>query len=332
MNSLIFFGSDQYSAIVLLHLLDPESKSDLRSGFVISAVVTDQSKPVGREQKVEPNPVEKLAITHNLKVLYYPDKKEEMNNFIDMLRSTTYDLSRTTQLVGLCASFDHLVPAGIIDLFGGNLFNLHPSLLPQYRNVSPVQYAIALSDTETGITLFRISSGIDNGEIIAQVAAPILPTDTTPTLTSRLFPLGAQLFLNFLSGDLEHGSKDALRSGFGNEPLVFTHRLTRDSGYLEWLVLQKLLSNQPVSPDETTNELLKLRLTHHPKGEILVDLLHALTPWPGVWTLATTKKGKLRISIVPNPRSTIHDLPSILIAGKPNPIAWPDFTKYYIND
>ncbi len=185
MLSLVFFGSDQYSAIVLSALIASPLRSTI---YDLQAIITDRPKPVGREQIVEPNPVEKLAITHDLKVLYYPDKKEEMNNFIDTLQSTIYHLPSTISLVGLCASFDHLVPAGVIDLFHGNLFNLHPSLLPQYRNVAPVQYAIALGDNETGITLFRITTGIDNGEILGQVAEPILATDTTPTLSTRLFP------------------------------------------------------------------------------------------------------------------------------------------------
>ena len=328
MHSLIFFGSDQYSAIVLNALLSSTTHS---TRYTVDCVVTDRSKPVGREQKVEPNPVEKLAVTHKLKVLYYPDKKEEMNNFIDTLYSILNTVYSHTDVVGLCASFDHLVPSGVINLFDGQLFNLHPSLLPQYRNVSPVQYALALGDAETGITLFRITTGIDNGEIIAQVAEPIHADDTTPTLTSRLFELGANLFLGELSTP---GVKGAPHSGSVIPPdqLIFTHRLTRDSGYLEWPVAQRLLAGEPVSPAETANELLKLRLSrplHDPRSTIH-DLIRALTPWPGVWTIAKTKKGELRISLVPNLRSTIHDLPSILISGKPKPISWSDFTKYYL--
>jgi methionyl-tRNA formyltransferase len=158
MANLIFFGSDQYSAIVLTSLL----KSSV---YRLTSVVTDQ--------RHDPTPVEKLAITHNLKVAYYPD----------------FDHSLITKdTLGLCASFDHLLPAEIVKLFKGRLYNLHPSLLPQYRNVSPVQYANSLGDKETGITLFRISPGIDDGEIIAQVACSSSRRTPPPPSPPRLSP------------------------------------------------------------------------------------------------------------------------------------------------
>lgn len=101
-----------------------------------------------------------------------------------------------------------------------------------------------MGDTVTGITLFRISSGIDNGEIIAQADEPILPTDTTLTLTPRLFQKGANLFLR---SDLvgckpdqkptRSPTRNASHSDVGGDlegvPQIFTKRLTRDSGFDE---------------------------------------------------------------------------------------------------
>ena len=324
MSSLIFFGADQYSTVVLQRIIDDQN-------IAILAVVTDRAKPKDREQKVEPNPVEKLAITHNIKVSYYPDIDTSLIN---------------KDTLGLCASFDHLLPPEIVGLFHGELYNLHPSLLPQYRNVSPVQYALALGDAETGITLFRISSGIDNGEIVAQVAEPILPDDTTPTLTKRLFEEGAELLLQ--SYELCNRADHYKVRNFANQPLIFTHRLTRDSGYVEWPVVQKLLADEPISPAETKNELLRLRLGSDLKGsaqprpnnlrgrsdpmgtKILSDLLRALTPWPSVWTICPTKKGNLRLTLVLTRSHTRYATPEILIAGKPKPILWSEFTKYYL--
>lgn len=305
MHSLIFFGSDRYSAVVLDSII---LSGDARK----ITVVTDQ--------KIGGSEVEKLAIAHNLLVSYYPDFDHSL-------------IKKDT--LGLCASFDHLIPKDIIELFDGNLYNLHPSLLPQYRNVSPVQYAIAMGDKETGITLFLISVGIDNGEIIAQASEPILPTDTTPTLTPRLFKLGADLFVRFLGSDLKGSAQPADsivgRSDPIGTPLIFTHRLTRDSGYLEWSVLSKLLTNKPITKDETKNELLSLRFGRTQGSAptaILSDLLRALTPWPGIWSTVPTKKGDLRISLVPKGSDPTGF--AILIAGKPNPITYSDFAKYYL--
>lgn len=289
MTYLIFFGSDQYSAVVLSCLI---SNSTLEL-----AVVTDPHIP--------PSPVETLARQHSLPVSYYPSLPQ---------------LPSPDQTIGLCASFDHLLPKDIITQFQGNLYNLHPSLLPQYRNVSPVQYALALGDKTTGITLFRISDGIDNGEVIGQISDHIQQIDTTPTLTSRLFSKGAELFLQAFSTNFTPASPARAT----NKPLIFTHRLTRQSGFIEWEVLNQLLTHHAVKPVTTINELLKLRLTHNPQGNILSDLLRALSPWPGIWTNAPTKKGELRLSLESvNPAL-------IKIAGKPKPITLADFTKYYL--
>ncbi len=314
MQSLIFFGSDQYSAIVLSSLIN----TDLReNGLTDLLIVTDPHTP--------PSPVEILANNHNLNVLYYPTNKDEMNNFVLHLSSSFSHLESTLSPLGLCASFDHLLPKNIIELFAGNLYNLHPSILPQYRNVSPVQYAIALGDKITGITLFRISPGIDDGEIIAHASEDIQPTDTTPTLTSRLFTLGAELFITATKTNFARTG--TLENGITGE-LVFTHRLTRASGFIEWNVLFSLLNNTRVEPDSTTNELLRLRLSREEKNtshlqskSCVLDLAHALNPWPGIWSLVPSKKGELRISLTP-------DL-NILIAGKPKPISLSDFQKYY---
>jgi methionyl-tRNA formyltransferase len=331
-RSLIFFGSDQYSAVVLDALIHTPD-------VALVAVVTDRGKPKDRDQHIEPGPVERLAIMHSLKVCYYPSNIDEMNKFTRHLQSSILNLKSNQSPVGLCASFDHLLPREVIELFAGELYNLHPSLLPQYRNVSPVQYALALGDSVTGITLFRISAGIDNGEIIAQASEVIESDDTTPVLTHRLFHKGAKLFSEYIRLS---GSPTLQPSEFSDCPdPIFTHRLTRESGYVEWPVFQKLITDESVSPEGTKNELLSLRLESDLKGsaqpeqsegrsdhmgpQILHDLLRALTPWPGVWTVAETRKGELRLSL-----ESVSPL-RVKIAGKPSAIPWSDFTKYYLH-
>ncbi len=303
MTTLIFFGSDQYASTVLTSLLVSKQLENI-------SIVTDQKNP--------PNPVEKLANTHTLKVAYYP----------------SFDHSLITKdTLGLCASFDHLIPPDLIKLFGGQLYNLHPSLLPQYRNVSPVPYAIAMGDKVTGITLHLISEGIDSGEIVAQVEEPIRPDDTSPLLLHRLFTLGGELFSKHVTESNQNGFT-ATRIDDSATPLIFTRRLTSTHGYVEWPVLQKLLAGKPVLPDETENPLLRLRLTRLPEGNILHDLVRALSGWERVWTLAPHKKAagpepvegvELRLTI----ESVLPKL-TIKLASKPKAISWSDFEKYYL--
>lgn len=313
MSQLVFFGSDHYSAIVLERLIGTNLPGDSRQVDLEISVVTDPH-PGG-------SPVERLARTHNLPIAYYPTPTMGKNQFVDLLSSWLVD----TPPLGLCASFDHLIPVDIIELFRGNLYNLHPSLLPQYRNVSPVQYAIALGDKVTGITLFRISPGIDNGEIIAQAQESILPDDTTTTLTPRLFVKGAELFVEAISNNfLLAGKLENRNTG----ELVFTRRLKRDSGYIEWSVLHKLLKNQPVLPGQSKNELLNLSLSQgsdRTETHILLDLLRALTPWPTVWSTVPSKKGDLRVIL-----ESFHPEIRLKIAGKPKSIFYADFAKYYL--
>lgn len=312
MISIVFFGSDRYSAIVLQTLLDhPE--------LHLSAVITDRSLPKDREQKIVPNPVESLAISHNINVSYYPTNNEEKDNLIDLIKSLT-------PTHGVAASFDHLIPAEIISLFPYGILNVHPSLLPQYRNVSPVQYAIAMGDIQTGVSVFKITPGIDNGKIIGQTVDKIGPEDTTPILSERLFPLGAQIVVDYLLTN-----KITQQPAYDNsQPLIFTRRLTRDSGYLEWPVIQELINNKPIESNITNNHLLKKRLEINPlihnSSSIIHDLVRALTPWPGVWSLVPTSKGELRISI-----DSVKPEIKLKIAGKPKAISLNDFTNYYLN-
>ncbi|KKU60538.1 MAG: Methionyl-tRNA formyltransferase, partial [Microgenomates group bacterium GW2011_GWE1_47_12] len=176
-----------------------------------------------------------------------------------------------------------------------------------------------MGDKVTGITLQQIDAKIDHGPILAQQQEPILPTDTTPLLLHRLFTLGAQLFLDYLEG------AEVLYNQNPNQPLIFTHKLTTESGHLEWAVFRKLQNHQPVFVEETANPLLKLRLTRNPQGNLLHDLTRALNGYEKVWTIAPTRKGELRLTI----ESVLPNL-TIKLAGKPKPISYNDFVKYYL--
>lgn len=314
MHSLIFFGSDQYSCIVLASLIpaSPAGRSRL-SSFSLT-VVTDK-----REGGT---PVESLARSHSLPIIYY-DKSTIFHQL-----STIYNLRPS---IGLSASFPHLLPPNIIELFQGRLYNLHPSLLPQYRNVSPVPYSLAMGDTVAGITLFQIANGIDNGMIMAQSPLPVSPTHTTPTLLNELFALGAGLFERYLANPTDPDLTKSIPT-LSSQELIFTKKITSQSGFIEWVALRKLLEGNQIALGDTNNELIKLRLTHHPDRvqNILPDLVRALTGYDRVWSLVPTPKGELRITLTYQP-STIYDLPSILISGKPKPISFIDFTKYYLN-
>ena len=320
MTSLLFFGSDRFSAVVLSELIKQNHAPNL--------VVTDQPKSKGKKGVIEPNEVENLSNEQNIKVLYYPSKYDSQSNFIKLLT----DHCQLSTTIGLSASFPHLFPPNLIKQFNNQLYNLHPSLLPQYRNVAPGPYAIAMGDSVTGISLFPIGVGIDNGELVAQQQEKILPTDTTTTLLTRLFTMGTQLFLKFLS-DPNNPNLTAGIPVMSSSELIFTRKLTRESGFIEWEIVQKLINNKPITKDETSNPLINLRLTHHPDRtkNILPDLIRALDTYEKVWTNAETKKGIIPVSLLLGDiLSPIYDV-NVLLPGKPRPISYADFTNYYLN-
>jgi len=188
-----------------------------------------------------------------------------------------------------------------------------------------------MGDQETGITLQKIDAKIDHGEIIAQIKEPILPEDTTPILLERLFTKGADLFIRWLTDNPTIRPTESLISRRADN-LVFTKKITAESGHLEWHLVLKLINNAPITLADTANPLIKLRLTHFPRrtNNILPDLIRALDGYEKVWTVAPTRKGPLRISFaIGDIRHTTYDI-RILLPGKPRPISWDDFSKYYL--
>lgn len=328
---ITFFGSDQYSATVMKSLIaSPKTQ-------ITNLITTDTPSS---------HSLRTLAKTHNIPIAYYPD----------LLTSPTRTV--LAGKIGVLASFGHILPQSILDLFPDGILCLHPSLLPQYRNTSPVPYAIALGDKVTGITLFKIDNNIDKGSTLAQQSEPILDSDTSPILLHRLFTLGADLVTNHLTDTLICRHTDTLTHRHTDMPtcrhadmLIFTKKLTSESGHLEWNVVKKLINNQPIKPSDTNNKLLQLRLkrsanpasrerrgsrsqplaiSHKPLA-ILTDLVRALDGWERVWTIAPTHKGNLQISLtLPSPNHKPYAICHVLISGKPNPISWADFTTYYL--
>lgn len=304
--NIVFFGDDDYSAIVLSALFEHVKTSPKHH---LSAVITTRPKPKGREQKVEPGPVEILANKHNLKVLYYESKGEKLINFIDQLKFGSIEL-------GVLASFGHILPSSLLSAIPNGIINVHPSLLPQYRGATPVQHALALGDNMTGVTLFRLTPAVDDGEIIAQISEPILPADTTPTLSSRLFEIGSRLLTDWLSDTPTHRVTDFTELS----PLLYTRTFTRDSGFLEWDVF---IGKSTKSKNELFNRRLKLKKDD--TSTILTDLIRALAPWPGVWTLAPLPGGVKRLKLIASSPDLI-----VQLEGKPKPQSWAEFSRAYL--
>jgi methionyl-tRNA formyltransferase len=157
----------------------------LESHYNVVAVVTTPDKPAGRGQKLQESDVKKFAVAHNLPVLQ-PDKLKDPV-FIETLKSFKADIQIVVAFRMLPEIIWNMPPLGT--------FNLHASLLPQYRGAAPINWAIINGEEKSGVTTFFITHEIDTGKIIYQEEVPILPNENAGHLHDKLMILGANLIL-----------------------------------------------------------------------------------------------------------------------------------------
>lgn len=151
----------------------------------VVAVITAPDKPQGRGQKIVYSPVKACALQYNIPVLQPANLKAP--EFLDTLKSYQADLQ-------VVVAF-RMLPEVVWSMPPRGTFNLHASLLPQYRGAAPINWAIINGERETGVTTFFIRQDIDTGNIIFQQKEPIHDDDDAGTLYTRLMNLGAQLVL-----------------------------------------------------------------------------------------------------------------------------------------
>ena len=158
-------------------------KNLIQHKFNIVGVITAPDKPSGRGQKLNQSAVKKYAVEQQLTVLQPTNLKSE--DFLNELKQ----LEANLQIV---VAF-RMLPKVVWQLPSLGTFNLHASLLPEYRGAAPINWAIINGETKTGVTTFFIDEKIDTGEIILQDEVEIKETDTAGDLHDRLMKIGSQL-------------------------------------------------------------------------------------------------------------------------------------------
>jgi methionyl-tRNA formyltransferase len=174
---IVFMGTPEF-AVPSLEIL-------LQNGYPVVAVVTAPDKPAGRGLKVTPSPVKEVALRYGVPVLQPTNLKSP--EFQAELRA----YGATLQIV---VAF-RMLPEAVWNMPPLGTFNLHASLLPQYRGAAPINWAIMHGDRETGLTTFFIRHEIDTGDMLLQEKEPIHEDDTAGTLSERLRHKGAGLVL-----------------------------------------------------------------------------------------------------------------------------------------
>jgi methionyl-tRNA formyltransferase len=181
---VIFCGTPQFAVPTLKHLL-------AQPDFEIIAVVTQPDRPSGRGMQASFSPVKETALAASVPV-HQPEKirSPETGELLQRLAPDSI----------VIIAYGQIIPARLLPIPRLGWINLHASLLPKYRGAAPINWAIAMGETRTGVTTMRIDAGMDTGEMLLQREIEIGPKETTPELAGRMADLGAPLVAETLRG------------------------------------------------------------------------------------------------------------------------------------
>lgn len=176
---IVFFGSPD-SAI-------PSLQKILEEGHEVKCVITQPDRPSGRGKKLTAPPVKRFALEYNIPV-FQPRRIRKDPQALQMLKKIRPEFN-------VVVAYGQIIPASLIDLPKYHSINLHFSLLPKYRGASPVQWAILMGETVTGMTIFELNERMDEGDILMQREVEILPNEKANELEERLARQGADLLV-----------------------------------------------------------------------------------------------------------------------------------------
>ena len=175
MEPIIFAGTPETAATSLSGLLE--------AGYEVALVITREDAPAGRKRTLTPSPVATLAVEKGLPVL-------KTNRITEQDEAV---IAESGARLAVVVAFGVLLKQSTINLLPVGWFNLHYSVLPRWRGASPVQSALANGDRSTGVTLFKIDSGLDTGDIVGIAETMIEENENASRLLVRLTHLGLSL-------------------------------------------------------------------------------------------------------------------------------------------
>jgi methionyl-tRNA formyltransferase len=172
---IVFMGTPGFAVETLKALVEAE--------YNVVGVITATDKPAGRGRKIQESEVKKYAVEKGLKVLQ--PEKLKAPDFIEELKSLKADLQ-------IVVAF-RMLPEIVWQMPRIGTFNLHASLLPQYRGAAPINWAVINGETSSGVTTFLIDKEIDTGKILLQKEIEISTTDSAGNLHDKMMVVGAEL-------------------------------------------------------------------------------------------------------------------------------------------
>jgi len=246
---IVYMGTPDFAVESLRALVE--------GGYNVVGVITMPDKPAGRGQKIQYSPIKQYALSQNLPLLQ-PEKLKD-SVFLEQLESWNADLQ-------IVVAF-RMLPEVVWNMPRLGTFNLHASLLPQYRGAAPINWAIINGEKETGITTFFLTHEIDTGKVISQEKITIADTDNAEVIHDKLMLLGAQLVIktvdDILNDCVKPISQDEMNNT--NQELKPAPKIFKETCKIDW--------------NQNTKEVY--------------DFIRGLSPYPTAWTELTTSKGEI---------------------------------------
>jgi len=246
---IVFMGTPEF-AVATLDML-------VQNSYKVVGVITAPDKPAGRGRKIHESSVKQYAKKAGLYIMQPTNLKDK--EFLDDLRG----LKANLQIV---VAF-RMLPKQVWSMPEYGTFNLHASLLPDYRGAAPINWAIINGEKKTGVTTFFIDEKIDTGELILQEATEIKPEDTAGDLHDNLMALGAELVLKTVSL-IENNQ-------------VVTQKQPLDSKFK--------------TADKINKEICKINWEK--SAEKIYNHIRGLSPFPGAWSILNNDEELIVIKI-----------------------------------
>jgi methionyl-tRNA formyltransferase len=211
---VIFMGTPEFAISPLEHLI--------LNQYQVVAVYTQPDKPAGRGRFLVPSPLKRAALAWKLPVVQPVSLKGD---------EVVAQLVEFHPDVIVVAAFGQILPQSVLDISGCGCINIHPSLLPRFRGVSPVAAAILAGDEFTGVSIMLMDRGLDTGPILARAQIPISVQDTTGSLTAKLSLIAVQLLLEVLP----RWSRDKLTAQPQSEvEATYSSPISKEEGEVDW--------------------------------------------------------------------------------------------------
>jgi methionyl-tRNA formyltransferase len=267
---IVFFGTPEFAVASLEQLVI--------SGYQVVAVVTAADKPAGRGLKPKASPVKVYALQHGISIFQPLNMKDPA--FLDQLSVLKPDLQ-------IVVAF-RMMPKPIWSLPPLGTFNLHASLLPQYRGAAPINRVIMNGEHETGVTTFFLDEQIDSGKILLSEKVQIHPDETAGELHDRLMRTGSEVIIQtvdaIVSGRLDGISQETMVDS--RTPLRTAPKIFREDCHINW--------NQNVTT--------------------VYNFIRGLSPFPGAFTYIRMPDGTSQVLKIL--RATPEEVETNIVPGE----------------